>query len=319
MDERQPRPHPLLGRLLIAAGVLGVVAGVVPLAIITVRVLVGGPFLAEADFLAHGVAALGFSPEWGMLSSAMGACLGVMMIWAGVGWLRARPWARLVSWVYVVCGLMVNIPDMTVFVLLARHGSMRTQMLIYDGIAAAIPVALGVWLWRRSPRRRPGKNAPRPKLPAGRASKVLGWLLAVAGVIGIITGLVPLTSNALRVLVSWDLWGLDVEKHAVEAMGLTVEWGLLSSSMGTFLGVMLLWAGVGWIRRRGWAPAVTGLYVLVGLTVNVTDMVIFAFQAKDSSMRSHMLLGDGLAMLLPGFLAAWLILRRRGRLAAEAK
>jgi len=149
MNEARVRPHPLLGRLLMAAGVLGVVTGVVPLAIVTIRVVSGRSLLTEADLLAHGVAALGFSPEWGMLSLALGACLGMMMIWAGGGWLKARPWARLVSWVYVICSLMVNIPDLTLFAVLAKSGSIRTQILIGDGLAMLLPAALGVWLVRR--------------------------------------------------------------------------------------------------------------------------------------------------------------------------
>jgi len=297
MEECEVRPRRALGWLLVGAGVVGMVCGIVPFVITGLRIATGRSVPAEMDWLAHGIESLALSAEWAMLSSGMGACLGVMLLWAGAGWIRGRPWAALVTWVYVLCALMVNIPDMTLFICLARPGAMRTQMLVYDGIATGIPAALGLWLWLR-------------RKPSG--VKVLGWALVLVGVIGVIGGLIPLTSNALRVLVNWELWNkIDLDSQGVEAMGLTVEWGLLSSAMGTFLGIMLLWAGAGWIRGRPWAAAVTWMYVLAGLTVNVTDMIIFALKAKDGPMRTDMLLLDGVATLIAAGLAAWLLLRRR--------
>jgi hypothetical protein len=81
-----------------------------------------------------------------MLSSAMGVFLGAMMVWSGTAWRRGRPTARLVTWFYVWCGVAVNATDMCIFIFRAKAGLMRTAMLAFDGIALAIPVALGVWL-----------------------------------------------------------------------------------------------------------------------------------------------------------------------------
>jgi len=54
-----------------------------------------------------------------------------------------------VSWAYVLVGLTVNVTDMIIFAFRARAGVMRTQMLVFDGIALLLPVALGAWLLHR--------------------------------------------------------------------------------------------------------------------------------------------------------------------------
>jgi hypothetical protein len=108
------------------------------------------------DVAAHGVEAMGLSIEWAMLSSAMGLCLGVMMVWAGRGWIRGRGWAGAVSWAYVMAGLAVNGSDLVIFAFRAKAGAMRTGMLAADGAALAIPVVLGVWLVMREKHRPSG-------------------------------------------------------------------------------------------------------------------------------------------------------------------
>jgi hypothetical protein len=141
---------------------------------------------------------------------------------------------------------------------------------------------------------------------------VVGRVLLFLGAVGVVTGAVPFTTNALRMLAREDLWNVtDLAAHGVEAMGLSVEWGMLSSAMGTFLGALLLAAGFGHLRGRPWARLVSWVYVAGGLTVNVTDMIIFAFRAKPGAMRSHMLVLDGIALLVPVALAAWLLWGRR--------
>jgi hypothetical protein len=143
---------------------------------------------------------------------------------------------------------------------------------------------------------------------------VVGWLLVAAGAVGVITGLVPLTINVLRVAVDERLWNLvDLAAHGVESLGLSLEWAVLSSAMGTCLGVLLLWAGVGWLKGRPWAAAVSGAYVLAGLAVNASDMLIFARLARPGATRTLMLLADGIALMVPVLLGAWLLQMRSGR------
>lgn len=140
------RPHRILGWLLIVAGVVGVVTGVLPLAINGMRVVLGRDLLNAGDTASHGVEAMGLSVEWAMLSSAMGTFLGILLLWAGYGCLRQHESARLVTWIYVLGGLMVNVPDMLIFVFGATPGPMRTRMLILDGIATVFPVVVATWL-----------------------------------------------------------------------------------------------------------------------------------------------------------------------------
>lgn len=145
-----------------------------------------------------------------------------------------------------------------------------------------------------------------------RPRRALGWLLVGAGVLGMVCGIVPFVITGLRIATGRSVPAeMDWLAHGIESLALSAEWAMLSSAMGTFLGIMLLWAGAGWIRGRPWAAAVTWMYVLAGLTVNVTDMIIFALKAKDGPMRTDMLLLDGVATLIAAGLAAWLLLRRR--------
>jgi len=140
----------------------------------------------------------------------------------------------------------------------------------------------------------------------------MGRILILIGLIGVVTGLVPLTSNGLRILFDDGLWNIvDLASHGVEAMGLSVEWGLLSSAMGTCLGVLLIWAGIRWRRGHEGAVTVTWAYVIVALGVNISDMIIFAFRARPGSMRTQMLIFDGIALLIPILLAVRL--RRMAR------
>lgn len=135
-----------LGIALVLIGVIGVIAGVIPLVTTGLRIVVNDDLWNVVDLSAHGVKAMGLSVEWGMLSSAMGTCLGIFLLWAGIAWIKGRPEARAVTWCYVICGMLVNLTDMTIFFYRAKPGAMRSHMLVLDGIALAIPVVLGVWL-----------------------------------------------------------------------------------------------------------------------------------------------------------------------------
>lgn len=148
----------------------------------------------------------------------------------------------------------------------------------------------------------------------GERKPFAGWVYTIAGLLGVVTGVVPLTLNAVRILFREDLWGLlDLAAHGVEAMGLSVEWGLLSSALGLYLGVLLLWAGAGWRNGRPWAPAITWAYAIGGLTVNLVDQVIFIFRAKPGIVRTQMIAADAVALLIPLLTLAWLIWRRAKR------
>jgi hypothetical protein len=150
---------------------------------------------------------------------------------------------------------------------------------------------------------------------------LVGWFLVVVGAIGVVGGIVPFVVTTLRILVRHDLWGtLDFAAHGVEAIGLSLEWALLSSAMGTFLGGLLIWSGAGWLKERDWATVATWVYVACGLTVNVTDLLIFAFWARPGAMRTAMLVFDAIALLIPVALVFWLVSasprprgKRRGR------
>jgi hypothetical protein len=58
---------------------------------------------------------------------------------------------------------------------------------------------------------------------------------------------------------------------------------------------------------------VTWIYVAGGLTVNVTDMIIFAFEASPGFMRSQMLVLDGIALVFPMVVAVFLLRWQRNR------
>jgi hypothetical protein len=144
--------HPRFGALLIAAGVIGVVTGGVPIVFSAWWMLAGRHPSAGMDLATHGVEAMGLSLEWALLSSVMGAYLGAVLLWAGTGWRRGRPSARLATWVYASCGVSVCLTDVLIFVFRATPGVMRTRMLVLDGAALAFAVLVAIWLlWRRSP------------------------------------------------------------------------------------------------------------------------------------------------------------------------
>ncbi|MCY2928006.1 MAG: hypothetical protein NTV86_00650 [Planctomycetota bacterium] len=155
------------------------------------------------------------------------------------------------------------------------------------------------------------KDTPTPPATPSRRP-LAGWLLTVAGAVGVITGAVPLAINAVRVVTGCGLRG-GLAGHGVEALGLTVEWGLLSSAMGVCLGVLLLAAGAGWRNARPWAAPISWAYVLFGLGVNASDMTIFLFRSTPGPTRTLMLLSDGVAFLIPLALALWLATRSRER------
>ena len=141
----------------------------------------------------------------------------------------------------------------------------------------------------------------------------LGWFLTLVGIIGVISGIVPFTINALRILVDEQLWNmLEFAAHGVESLGLSMEWALLSSAMGTYLGVLLLLAGTGWLKGRARALPATLAYVSCALVVNVADLIIFAVRAKPGAVRTQMLVFDAIALLIPIGLGVWLLRRRRG-------
>lgn len=167
----------------------------------------------------------------------------------------------------------------------------------------------------------------------------VGWFMIVVGLLGLATGVVPYVTNGLRLAASEDLWGLinpsadraaargappppsgrpgrwgflDFLAHGVEAMGLSVEWGLLSAACGSYLGLLLLWGGVGWLRGRAWATTVTWAYVIGGLIINFTDWFIFLLRGAAGTMRLHMLITDAVAFGIPACLGAWLLSRKLG-------
>ncbi len=137
----------------------------------------------------------------------------------------------------------------------------------------------------------------------------------MAGVIGLVTGGVPYVINTLRVIAHENPAGAsDFAAHGPQAMGLSLEWAMLSSAMGIVLGILLLWAGIAYLRGYAWADLIGWVYVLVGLAVNCTDMLIFTFKARPSAIRSWLLLIDGVAFVIPMVVAVWLLRRRRRRL-----
>jgi hypothetical protein len=126
------------GDFLIICGGVGLVLGVVPFAVSLLRLAGFSLGLSRQDWAAHGVEAMGLSVAWAALSSACGAFLGGLLVAAGVGWRRARPWAPLVTLIYALLGMLVTGTDLAIFALAARPGAMRTSMLIADSLAFAL-------------------------------------------------------------------------------------------------------------------------------------------------------------------------------------
>ncbi len=149
--------HSSFGWFLTACGVVGLLAGAVVLVFGLFRIIAGRSAASATDIMEHGIEGMQLAPEWAALSSAMGAYLGVLLIAAGTGWRRGRPWAPLVTWGYVSCGLVVNLTDMVIFAVAAAPGPMRSLMLVLDGLALLLVLFVGVWLLRRAAVNRRGR------------------------------------------------------------------------------------------------------------------------------------------------------------------
>jgi hypothetical protein len=140
--------------VLLVFGVIGLVAGLVPLAVSLLRIM-GVTFgVPPEHWAAHGPAAMGMGTDWATLSSADGAFLGGLLIAAGIGWRRGRPWAPLVTLIYGIDGLLITGVDLMLFIFFATPGRIRTMMLVLDTLACALAAAalVGLLLWRRAHR-----------------------------------------------------------------------------------------------------------------------------------------------------------------------
>jgi len=121
----------------------------------------------------------------------------------------------------------------------------------------------------------------RPESRRGKGVVLAGWALVVAGVIGVIGGVVPFSLNAFRILGGEKTWSSSsLAGHGVEALGLSVEWAMLSSAIGAYLGALLLASGRAWLKGLDAARLLTWIYVAGGVTVNATDLAIFLFHAE---------------------------------------
>ena len=148
--------HAAFGWLLTVCGIIGLLTGGVVLVFILNRIVTGRPLAPGLDIVEHGIEGMRLSPEWAALSSALGAYLGAMLVLAGAGWRKGRPWASLATWGYVSCGLIVNLTDLIIFVFAAAPGPMRTLMLVLDGSALLLVLFVGAWLLRRAALNRHG-------------------------------------------------------------------------------------------------------------------------------------------------------------------
>lgn len=142
------------GTALLVFGAIGLVAGLVPLVVNLLRI-VGVTFgVPPEHWASHGPAAMGMGTDWATLSSAEGAFLGGLLIAAGIGWRRGRPWAPLVTLIYAVDGLLITGVDLLLFIFFATAGRIRTLMIALDTLAFALAAAalIGWLLWRRAHR-----------------------------------------------------------------------------------------------------------------------------------------------------------------------
>jgi hypothetical protein len=129
-----------------------------------------------------------------------------------------------------------------------------------------------------------------------RSARWAGLAFLVAGGLGLVAGVVPFAANLPRVLGhDFGRPEYGVVAYYPWAMGMSVDWALLSSADGAFLGGLLFSAGVGWRRGRPWAPLVTLIYALGGILVCGTDLLLFTLHAKAGCVRSLMLTLDSLA------------------------
>ncbi len=145
-ESRRGKGVVLAGWALVVAGVIGVIGGVVPFSLNAFRILGGEKTWSSSSLAGHGVEALGLSVEWAMLSSAIGAYLGALLLASGRAWLKGLDAARLLTWIYVAGGVTVNATDLAIFLFHAETGPLRVQMILLDGIALAFPVAVGILL-----------------------------------------------------------------------------------------------------------------------------------------------------------------------------
>jgi len=145
--------------------------------------------------------------------------------------------------------------------------------------------------------------------PSSRARR-LGAFLVACGLIGVVTGLVPFVIALARLAglpVGGGRW--DWLAHGMRELGLSAEWAALSSASGTFLGILLVAAGIGWRSARPWAPLLSLLYALDGLVVTGTDLAVFVVAARPGPMRKAMIAAEslafGLALAVLLGLAVW--------------
>lgn len=139
---------------------------------------------------------------------------------------------------------------------------------------------------------------------------LVGMIMFVVGCIGFIAGLVPfcialiqLWNHVKTPSVSPVFTLLD---HGARAMGLSVEWALLSSTAGMILGFFLMWSGIGWMKNYSWARIVTYAYIISGISINAVDLIIFLIVAKAGVIRNTMIAFDIIAFLFPVIIAIWL-------------
>ena len=143
--------------------------------------------------------------------------------------------------------------------------------------------------------------------------------LMVCGGVGIVLGVLPLAVSALRLFgCTFGRTPEDWAAHGIEAMGLHLEWALLSSAAGAMIGGLWLASGIGWRRSRPWAPPVTLIAAINGLVVDGVDLVIFAAAAKPGTVRTSMLIADGFAFALAAGALVGLAIWRRGHSAFPA-
>jgi len=144
-----------------------------------------------------------------------------------------------------------------------------------------------------------------------RMRRIAAMYFLVCGWIGILAGAIPFAANLVWLTIGPHVAHLpDLARHGPESMGLSVEWALLSSAEGFFLGALLVVSGFGWLRNRSWAATVTLLYGLNGVLVTGCDLVIFAWKARPGTLRTLMMAADGIAFGVACSALAWLVIRR---------